>query len=136
MADVNARTVLKAFPHGGCAIIKNQFSENKYEPILTKLNKTLTMKKIKLFIIALAGIILPGLAAYGASNDTLLILLVKKGIITQQEADSVKADLAKEESATANASAQIKEAGAAKEVPMNKVVTNKVVDKLTLYGDW
>src|SRR5712691_8882087 len=72
-----------------------------------------------LFGVALVGLILGGVAAYGQDSGALLDLLVRKGLITDQEAEDVRADLVKENAATA----------------AGKMKLSTPLTELELYGD-
>ncbi len=93
------------------------------------------MNKPKRKVIAIASLALMLSApVYGSSNDALLNLLVKKGIISQQEADSVRAEIAHEEQAQQTQIVQEVKKATAAAVP-SKVEVAKTVEKLDLYGD-
>ncbi len=74
----------------------------------------------KKYIFAFAlSLMLIAAAAHGQDNGALLELLVKKGLITDQEADSVRADLVKEKAANS----------------AGKLKLSTPVTELELYGD-
>ena len=58
------------------------------------------LKRI-VFVVTVVGLLLGATAARAQDSGALLDLLVKKGIITDQEAEDVRADLVKENAATA-----------------------------------
>ena len=53
-----------------------------------------------IWMAALASLLLGGAAARAQDSGALLDLLVRKGLITDQEAEDVRADLVKENAAT------------------------------------
>ena len=75
-------------------------------------------KKI-IFIAMAVGLILSAAAARAQDSGALLDLLVKKGLITDQEAEDVRADLVKENAATA----------------AGKLKLSTPITELELYGD-
>jgi hypothetical protein len=72
-----------------------------------------------IFAAAVAGFILGGVATHAQDSGALLDLLVKKGLITDQEAEDVRADLVKETAAT----------------PAGKWKLSTPLTELELYGD-
>src|SRR5712671_1221662 len=75
-------------------------------------------KRIALMVTAVS-LILGATAARGQDSGALLELLVKKGIITDQEAEDVRADLVKENAATS----------------AGKLKLSTPLTELELYGD-
>ena len=75
--------------------------------------------KRTVFMAAAASLLLSGATARAQDSGALLDLLVKKGLITDQEAEDVRADLVKENAATA----------------AGKLKLSTPVTELELYGD-
>ena len=76
------------------------------------------LKKI-MFVVTAVSLLLGAAAARAQDNGALLDLLVKKGLITDQEAEEVRADLVKENAATS----------------AGKLKLSTPVTELELYGD-
>ena len=76
------------------------------------------LKRI-VFVVTVVGLLLGATAARAQDSGALLDLLVKKGVITDQEAEDVRADLVKENAATA----------------AGKLKLSTPVTELELYGD-
>jgi len=74
-------------------------------------------------------------AAYGDENDVLLKVLVRKGILTQDEAAAVKAEVSKEKAKEAKIAAKSAPVTTSEDGLMSKLDISKSVDKLKLYGD-
>jgi hypothetical protein len=77
------------------------------------------MKTLTNRIFALIGILAIGFTAVHAQEDALLDALVKKGVLSDQEAEDVRADLAKENAQT----------------PAGKLSLSNHISQLKLYGD-
>jgi hypothetical protein len=74
-------------------------------------------------------------AAHADENDVLLKVLVRKGILTQDEAAAVKAEVAKEKAKEAKIAAKSAPVSTSDDGMMSKLDISKSVDKLKLYGD-
>src|SRR5438270_10639656 len=77
------------------------------------------MFKRFIYLLAAASFIFGGIAAHAQDAGALLDLLVKKKIITDQEAEEVRADLTKETSSTA----------------AGKMKLSTPITELEIYGD-
>lgn len=77
-------------------------------------------------------------AVHADENDVLLKVLVRKGILTQDEATAVKAEVAKEKAKEPKVVAKSAPAGSSSNADnglLSKLDISKSVDKLKLYGD-
>jgi hypothetical protein len=74
-------------------------------------------------------------AAHADENDVLLKVLVRKGILTQDEANAVKAEVAKEKEKEAKLAAKSAPVSTSSDGMLSKLDISKSVDKLKLYGD-
>ena len=72
-----------------------------------------------MFVVTMAGLLLSAVAARAQDSGALLDLLVRKGLITDQEAEDVRADLVKETAAT----------------PAGKLKLSTPITELEIYGD-
>ena len=77
------------------------------------------MKALTKRIFALVGVLALGLSAVRAQDTALIDALVKKGVLSDQEAEDIRADIAKEYS----------------ETPAGKLSIANHITNLTLYGD-
>jgi Putative porin len=74
-------------------------------------------------------------ATHADENDVLLKVLVRKGILTQDEAAAVKAEVAKEKAKEAKIAAKSAPVSTSDDGMMSKLDISKSIDKLKLYGD-
>ena len=74
-------------------------------------------------------------AVHADENDVLLKVLVRKGILTQDEATAVKAEVAKEKAKEAKIAAKSAPVTTSDDGLLSKLDISKSVDKLKLYGD-
>jgi hypothetical protein len=74
-------------------------------------------------------------AVHADENDVLLKVLVRKGILTQDEATAVKAEVAKEKAKEAKIAAKSAPVSTSEGGLVSKLDISKSIDKLKLYGD-
>jgi hypothetical protein len=95
-----------------------------------------SMLKLTKFPTALAALAICTVPSVQASeSDVLLRVLVRKGILTEQEAGAVKAEVAKEKAKEAKLAAKSAPVGTSDDGLLSKIDLSKPVEKLKLYGD-